>query len=94
MDAGYGAELIRNVSRKLGHAPIIDRNSRRHNIPPMSPHGAERYKQRSVAEHANARLKDNFGAANIRVKGHAKVATHLMFGILTLFADQLIRLLA
>ncbi len=94
MDAGYDAELIRNMSRELGHVPIIDRNSRGQDVPPMAPHEAERYKQRSAAERANARLKDDFGAANIRVKGHAKVATHLMFGILTLFADQLIRLLA
>jgi hypothetical protein len=94
MDAGYDAELIRNMSRELGHVPIIDRNSRGQDVPPMAPHEAERYKQRSAAERANARLKDDFGAANIRVKGHAKVATHLMFGILTLFANQLIRLLA
>jgi len=27
------------------------------------------------------------------VKGHSKVTQHLMFGVITLFADQLIRLL-
>ena len=27
------------------------------------------------------------------VRGHSKVSLHLMFGVITLFADQLIRLL-
>jgi len=94
MDAGYDASLIRDTSRELGHVPIIDRNSRGRDIPPMAPHESERYKQRSTAERANARLKDDFGAENIRVRGHTKVTMHLMFGVLALFADQLIRLLA
>jgi len=73
MDAGYDADLIRSTSRQLGHVPIIDRNSRGQDIPPMAPHEAERYKERSTAERANARLKEDFGAENIRVKGHTKV---------------------
>jgi hypothetical protein len=40
----------------------------------------------------NARLKDEFGGQNIWVKGCTKVMGHLMFGILALSVDQLMRL--
>jgi len=36
-------------------------------------------------------LKDEFGGRNVRVRGHAKVMCHLMFGILALTADQFLR---
>ena len=58
----------------------------------MAPHEAERYKIRSSAERANSRLKEDFGASNVMVKGHSKVTLHLMFGVIVLFADQLLRL--
>lgn len=93
MDAAYDAGRIDETSRRLGHVPIIDRNPRGKEAVPMAPHEVERYKGRSVAERANSRLKEDFGAGNVMVKGHAKVTQHLMFGIITLFADQLIRLL-
>lgn len=59
----------------------------------MAPHEATRYKIRSGAERTNSRLKENFGANNVMVKGHSKIALHLMFGVVTLFADQLLHLL-
>ena len=52
-----------------------------------------RYNERSAAERVNGRLKDDFGGRNVRVRGHAKVACHLMFGILALTCDQLLRLI-
>jgi Transposase DDE domain len=57
--------------------------------------GAEdvRYNERSAAERVNGRLKDDCGGRNVRVRGHAKVACHLMFGILALTRDQLLRLI-
>jgi hypothetical protein len=58
----------------------------------MAPHEAQRYKIRTTAERSNARLKEDFGADNIMVKGHSKVSLHLMLGVVVLFADQLIRL--
>lgn len=58
----------------------------------MAPHEAERYKIRSCAERANSRLKEDFGANNIMVKGHSKVIFHLMLGVVVLFDDQLLRL--
>ena len=51
-----------------------------------------RYNERSAAERVNARLKDEFGAKKVRVRGHYKVACHLMFGILVLAADQIMKL--
>ena len=41
----------------------------------------------------NGRLKDEFGGRHLRVRGHAKVSCHLMFGILALTCDQLLRLI-
>ena len=38
------------------------------------------------------RLKDEFGGRMIRVRGAAKVMAHLMFGIMALTADQLLRI--
>ncbi len=42
-------------------------------------------------EKLNGRLKDELGGKMVRVRGHAKVMTHLMFGIIALTANQLIR---
>ena len=39
-------------------------------------------------ERANARLKDEFGGRNVRVRGAAKVMAHLMFGVLALILGQ------
>lgn len=92
MDAAYDAQLIDQTSREFGHVPIIDQNGRGKDIIPMAPHEAERYKIRSTVERANSRLKEDFGANNIMVRGHSKVTLHLMFGIVVLFADQLLRM--
>ena len=50
-----------------------------------------RYKERSTTERSNARLKDDFGARFLRVRGHTKVMCHLMFGIVALTVEQLLR---
>jgi hypothetical protein len=92
MDAAYDAGQIDATSRQFGHVPIIDRNGRGKEVIPMAPHEAERYKIRSSAERANSRLKEDFGASNVMVRGHSKVTLHLMFGVIALFADQLLRL--
>jgi hypothetical protein len=93
MDAAYDAETIWETSRELGHVPIIDRNPRGGAVIPMAPHEAARYNERTSSERCNSRLKDDFGARDVMVKGPVKVDMHLMFGVITLFADQLIRLL-
>ena len=45
-----------------------------------------------MIERVNGRLKDEFGARFIRVRGAVKIMAHLMFGVLVLTVDQLMRL--
>ncbi len=91
MDAAYDAAPIWEQSRELGHVPIIDRNPRGHEIIPMAPHEAVRYNERTSAERCNGRFKDEFGGRDVQVRGPDKVMMHAMFGIITLFADQLLK---
>jgi len=93
MDAAYDAKPIYEVSKALGHVPIIDRNPRRGESVPMSPAEAQRYNERTVAERFNARLKDEFGGRSVMVRGAEKVRMHLMFGVIVIFADQLLKLM-
>lgn len=92
MDAGYCSHKLRSHCRDLGHVPLIDHNPRGGEKVEFDPAEAERYKVRSGAERTNARLKDEFGGNHVWVKGARKVMSHLMFGVLALTADQLMRL--
>jgi hypothetical protein len=92
MDAAYDATQIWEQSRELGHVPIIDRNPRGKEIIPMAPHEVVRYNERTTAERCNGRFKDEFGGRNVQVSGADKVMLHLMFGIIALFADQLLKI--
>ena len=92
MDAAYCSTELRDHSRSLGHVPLIDHNPRRGEKIEFTPAEAIRYHERTVAERSNARLKDEFGGNTIMVKGDTKVMGHLMFGVLALAADQLMRL--
>ncbi len=106
MDAAYDAPEIIKHSQTLGHVPLIDKNPRRDKELQALIEGENkakkalnwvpseevRYNERTTAERANARLKDEFGASKVRVRGHIKVACHLMFGVLVLAADQLMKL--
>ena len=107
MDSAYDAPEIKDYSRSLGHVPIIDANPR--STPGLKQEFADetkrrklvghqlaedvRYNERSAVERVNGRIKDDFGGRDIRVRGHKKVMCHLMFGILALTVDQLIRLI-
>jgi hypothetical protein len=106
MDAAYDVPTIVEHSQSLGHVPLIDKNPRgnkelknaleaenlaRKTLNLILPETL-RYNARSTAERTNSRLKDEFGACKVRVRGHIKVACHLLFGVLTLAADQLIQL--
>ena len=100
MDSAYDATHIREQSRSMGHVPIIDPN--RHNTKPLpfqpsgapglSPAEQQRYRERTMVERAYAREKDEFGGRTIRVRGNPKVMAHLMFGIVALTVDQLLRM--
>jgi len=59
----------------------------------MSPAEALRYKERTATERFNSRLKGEFGGETVMVRGHKKVKLHLMFGVIALFADQLLKLI-
>lgn len=108
MDSAYDAESIHAHSRQLNHVPIIAPHPRRGTkkpsqmqkvfpdkpTPQLTWAQQERFKTRTMSERVNARLKDEFGASQIRVRGAAKVMAHLMFGVLALTVDQWLRLSA
>jgi hypothetical protein len=93
MDAAYCSAVIREEIQAAGRVPLIDHNPRKGEKREFAPHEAQRYKIRSGAERCNARLKDEFGARHVQVRGPAKVMCHLMMGVLALCADQFTRLL-
>ncbi len=106
MDSAYDVPEIKAHSRSLGHVPIVDAHPR--SIPGgkieleaeakrrrrIALPTAEdiRFNERTTAERVNGRIKDDFGGRTIRVRGHDKVLCHLMFGVLALTIDHLIRL--
>ncbi len=94
MDSAYDAQAIWDFCRSQGRVPIIDKNSRGREVTPMDPATARRYDERTTVERANSALKDDFGGRVVRVRGHAKVFAHLMFGILAPTADRLLHLVA
>jgi hypothetical protein len=106
MDSAYDAPEIHRHSRSLRHVPIIDLNVRRDAGRKREQTARQtlrqrfrfrfaeaiRYTERTAAERANGRLKDNLGARTVRVRGPAKGMCPLMFGVLALTVDQLVRL--
>lgn len=92
MDSAYDCKSIDGYSQGLGHVPIIDRLERGKGLVPMEPATAARYDERTTVERVNGRLKDEFGGRYVRVRGCLKVMAHLMFGIIALTVDQLLRL--
>jgi hypothetical protein len=84
MDSAYCSLEIHEHCRSLGHVPLIDHNRRGGEKEPFEPADARRYGVRSGAERTNARLKDEFGGRHVRVRGHKKVTSHIMFGVLAL----------
>lgn len=92
-DAAYCSPILRDASRQLGHVPLIDHNPRRGDKINFAPHEALRYKARSSAERVNAHLKDSHGGRQVWVRGSEKVMTHLMFGIIVITSEQLLRLI-
>jgi len=107
MDSAYDAKPIHEYSRSLGHVPIINANPRRDTAAKAEKSAEEkrrqllgyktaedvRFNERTTVERVNARLKDEFGARMVRVRGNAKVMCHLMFGVLALSVDQILRLI-
>jgi hypothetical protein len=106
MDSAYDDAAIKQHSRGLNHVPIIDVNPRatqglkqelaqeakRQRLVGHRLAEDVRYGERSTAERVNGGLKDNHGGRTVRVRGPAKVMCHLMFGVLSFTALQLLRL--
>jgi hypothetical protein len=106
MDSAYDADGIHAHSRHGNHVPIIAPHPRRGTkrvspltkvfpaqpTPELSPAQQDRFRERTMVERVNARLKDEFGASHLRVRGAAKVMAHLMFGVLALTVDQWLRM--
>jgi hypothetical protein len=106
MDSAYDAQPIIDDCLAAGRVPVIDRNTR-HDTALKAEIAAERarrrlikipdpadltYNERTTAERANARIKDEFGGRHLRVRGHFKASCHLMFGVVALAADSIVRL--
>lgn len=92
MDCAYDSQHIRDSSERLGHVAIIDRLKRGgQDKPALDPDRQARFRERTTAERVCSRLKDEFGGRFVRVRGCAKVLAHLMFGLLALTVDQLLR---
>jgi hypothetical protein len=100
MDAAYDAQEIMDHVRAQGRVPIITPVARgrksksviQRNYPrQLSPAEEDRFRERTIVERTYGRLKDEFGGRFVRVRGGAKVMAHLMFGVLALTADQLLR---
>jgi hypothetical protein len=91
MDAGYDCEAIREHSRTLGHVPIIRGQKHGAHQLLMDPHQMARYRERTSIERVFSRLKEEYGFVTVRVRGACKVMAHLMFGVLALSADQILR---
>jgi DDE family transposase/transposase-like protein DUF772 len=65
---------------------------RKYYTPELPPAEWDRLAERNMVERVYSRLKDEFGGRTVRVRGAAKVMAHLMFGLLALTVDQLLKL--
>ncbi len=94
MDAAYDAKAIREHCGKRGHQTLIQAVQRWLNKGKkleFTEEEKERYKVRTIVEQMNGRLKDEFGGRIIYVRGAVKVLAHLMYGMIALTVDQLLR---
>jgi hypothetical protein len=92
-DSAYDAAQISGFSRSRGRVPLIEPSGRNGKPRQMDPAERARYRGRTSVERAFSSLKDSYGGRSVRVRGAAKVMAHLMFGVVTLTAACLARLL-
>lgn len=94
MDSAYDAKEIRGYVSEKGRVAIIESNSRSRNkkAPTFCPAQKQKFKERTAVERVFGRLKDQYGLNSIRVRGAAKVMSHVMFGVIALTADQLLKM--
>ncbi len=106
MDSACDAKQMHAHTEELGQVSITDSHPRRNGkaardqenkarrAAGFTPPERIRYRERSTVERAFARLKDEFGFQNLRVRGYQKMMCHMMFGVLALTVDSLLRLAA
>jgi hypothetical protein len=96
MDSAYDAKAIRDQVQKLGHEALIKPVQRKHKSldtpDKLTEEQKQRFKKRTIVEQLNGRLKDEFGGRLIYFRGASKIMAHLMFGVVALTVDQLLRL--
>lgn len=78
--------------QKNSYATKIVRGVKPAGVRPLSWAEEDRLQERNMCERVFARLKDEFGGRAVRGRGARKIMAHLMFGILALTVDQLLRL--
>jgi transposase len=87
MDKAYDASAIKEEVLRKGSVPLIQPANRGGVEPvPFDPAQERRFKIRTTVERTFSDVKDNHGGRTIRVRGPEKVHTHLMFGVLSVFA--------
>jgi hypothetical protein len=91
LDGAYIASSISQVSKSLGHVPIVVPSSGNGKKVKILPSECVRYRERGNAEGGNSRLKDSFGLRDIRGRGQEKAHFHTMLAILVLFADHMLK---
>jgi transposase len=93
MDMGYPGKLIVEAAEALGQKAIVPQKAPNGGkAVPLDPATARRFKHRTVVERFNSELKDSYGGRHVRVRTQPKVHTHLMFGVLCIFAMAILRL--
>ncbi len=105
MDAACDSRETGAHARMAGRVAIIDANPRRdaalkarlatgardRRMAGHIRHDRVRHRQRSSGGRVNSALKDSYGGRHVRVRGHARVACHLFFGVLALTVHRLMR---
>jgi hypothetical protein len=79
------------VAKPVLGVALISPQKRQGDVALFDPAQHIRMRERTTIERVFSRLKDHFGASQVRVRGHAKVSAHLMFGILALTVEQIVR---
>ncbi len=105
MDADCDSRETGPRARLAGRVPVIGTDPRRDAELRERPatgararrsaghdrHDRARHRQRSSGGRVNSALKDSYGGRHGRVRGHARVACHLFFGVPALTVHQLMR---
>lgn len=74
--------------RPVGRDPVGSR------VTDLVPTEDVRYRMRESVERVFSHLHDAHGGKSVRVRGNRKVFLHLMFGLLVIAAEQIIKMLA